>query len=265
MNQNDKPIGISFRRRDQLSADVIWSMFGKDSQSNSRFNALDTLVVTLHSVKMPVGFGRCTMKSKGRPLSVMAHLKQSIVEVKAEENCLAHAILIAISRLEKDPNYNSYRRGYKIRRVVQKLLKKTCIDLSNGAGISEIVRFQENFREYKIVVYHGLSCEDIMFEGQVYSVKRINLLYDDFERHYHVITNLTAAVARRYVCKACHKSCRRDVTHACDQTCSDCTFCNPCAFSGERIPCFACNRHFRSHTCFAKHKQRSMNKISVCE
>jgi len=27
VNENDKPIGISFRRKDQLSGDVIWSVF----------------------------------------------------------------------------------------------------------------------------------------------------------------------------------------------------------------------------------------------
>jgi len=68
VNQNDKPIGISFRRKDQLSGEVFRSVFEKVSQSNSRFNALDTLVVTVHSVRMPVGFGRCDLKSRGRPL-----------------------------------------------------------------------------------------------------------------------------------------------------------------------------------------------------
>jgi hypothetical protein len=29
VNQKDKPIGISFRRKDQLSGDVIWSVFEK--------------------------------------------------------------------------------------------------------------------------------------------------------------------------------------------------------------------------------------------
>ena len=67
---------------------MIWSVFEKVSQSNARFNALDTLVVTMHSVKMPAGFGRVALKSRGRPLSVMVHLKSSIVEVKAEEKCL---------------------------------------------------------------------------------------------------------------------------------------------------------------------------------
>ena len=88
VNQSDRPIGISFRRRDQLSVDAIWSVFEKVTQSNSRFNALDTMTVVLHSVKMPVGFGfhSAGMKTKGRPLSVMAHLKKSIIQVKTETN-----------------------------------------------------------------------------------------------------------------------------------------------------------------------------------
>ena len=81
VNQNDKPVGISLRRKDQLSAEVIWSVFEKVSQSNSRFNALDTLVVNVNSVKMPAGFGKGAKKNRGRPLSVMARLKTSIVEV----------------------------------------------------------------------------------------------------------------------------------------------------------------------------------------
>ena len=78
------------------------------SQSNSRFNALDTLVVTVHSIKMPGGFGKHALKSMGRQLSTMAHLKRSIVEVKTEENCLAHALVIAVAEAENDPNYKAY-------------------------------------------------------------------------------------------------------------------------------------------------------------
>jgi len=58
VNQNDKLIGTSFRRKDQLSGDVAWNVFEKVSQSNSRFSAMDPMVVTVHSVNMPVGFGR---------------------------------------------------------------------------------------------------------------------------------------------------------------------------------------------------------------
>ena len=126
----DKAIGISFRRRDQLSAEVIWSVFYKVAQSNARFNALDRLIV-IQIVRMPVGFEKTAVKSKGRPLSVMALVKHSIIEVKAETNCLAHALIIAIARLTMDPNYAVYRHGWKISPVVQHLLQSTVINLDD--------------------------------------------------------------------------------------------------------------------------------------
>jgi hypothetical protein len=104
VNVQDKIIGISFRRKVQINSDVIWSVFEKVAQSNARFNALDRLVVTVHSIKMPIGYGRDRgMATKGRPLGKMVHLKRSIIEVKAEENCLVHVLVIGIARLTKDP------------------------------------------------------------------------------------------------------------------------------------------------------------------
>jgi len=57
VNLLDKAIGISFRRKDQLSEEVIWSVFSMLAQSNARYNAMDRLIVVVHSVKMPVGLG----------------------------------------------------------------------------------------------------------------------------------------------------------------------------------------------------------------
>jgi len=73
----DRAIGISFRRKDQITGDVIWSVFQKVAQSNARFNALDTLVMTVHSVRMPAGHGRGDgIATNGRPLDLMARLKK---------------------------------------------------------------------------------------------------------------------------------------------------------------------------------------------
>jgi hypothetical protein len=151
MNQNDKPIGINFRRKYQLSGDVVWSVSEKVTQSNACFNALDRLFINIYSVTMPVGFWR--VSTKGRQISVMAHLKSSIIEVKAAENCLAHALCIDIARIKNDPNYNSYRRGMKIFPAVNVLLRETGIELRNGGGIPELTKFQEHLSQYRIVVY----------------------------------------------------------------------------------------------------------------
>jgi hypothetical protein len=119
VNVKDRAIGISFRRKDQITGDVIWSVFEKVAQSNARFNALDKLVMTVHSVKMPIGHG-CGIATKGRPLDIMVHLKKSIVKVKAKNNCLAHALVIAKAKVDGDPNYESYRHGYKTRPIVDR-------------------------------------------------------------------------------------------------------------------------------------------------
>jgi hypothetical protein len=172
----------------------------------------------------------------------MAHLKKSIIEVKAEENCLAHALIIAVARLTKDPNYKAYRQGNKIHPVVDRLLEVTGIDLTNGGGVPELTRFQEHYKDYRIVVYAGLERDAIIFDGHIESENSINLLYDDVTRHYHVIASLTGAMAKRYICKGCNKGCKRDITHKCEQTCSDCNSIPPCVTTYVRIPCDACNR-----------------------
>jgi hypothetical protein len=102
------------------------------------------------------------------------------------------------------------------------------------------------------MVYSGLRCVNIMFDGQVATPQRINLLYDD--RHYHVITNLTAAMAKRYVCPASNKGCRRGAQHRCEASCDACSAIPPCIQDNARIPCGECNRHFRKAVCFENHK-----------
>ena len=111
----------------------------------------------------------------------------------------------------------------------------------------------------------GLNCDEIMFEGRFETSERLNLLYYGVTRHYNVIWNLTAAMAKRFVCKACDNVGPRDLTHTCDQSCSSCMASPPCVSTGVRIPCADCDRHFRSQICFASHKRRIGSKKSVCE
>ena len=145
------------------------------------------------------------------------------------------------------------------------LLATTVIDLTNGGGIPEIMRFQEHFKEYVIVVFGELNCKDIVFDGQVESEKGISLLYDEVSNHYHVINRVTGALSRKYVCKGYNKGCERGVTHNCQETCSYCISVPPYPYTDVQIPCESCNRHFRSRACFDKHKTNKLGGKSVCE
>jgi len=109
-----------------------------------------------------------------------------------------------------------------------------------------------------------LNCEDVIFEGKVASEKRVNLLYDDVTRHYHVIANLTGAMSKQYICAVCSKSCDSGVTHKFSEACSDCMSIPPCISTHVRIPCGSCNRTFRSQACFERHKTNKLKGKPVC-
>jgi hypothetical protein len=54
------------------------------------------------------------------------------------------------------------------------------VDLSQGKGIPELGSFQQYLHNRnQIVVYTGLRSDSIIYEGQVASPKRINLLFDE--------------------------------------------------------------------------------------
>jgi len=76
-------------------------------------------------------------------------------------------------------------------------------------------------------------------------------------------------MAKRYVCRACNIGCSHSVRHMCEQTCSDCMTCPPCAYVGVRIPCVECNRHFRSQSFYDNHKKQQIGADrkgkTVCE
>jgi hypothetical protein len=84
-----------------------------------------------------------------------------------------------------------------------------------------------------------------------------------------MINNLTLAIAKRYVFEACNKGCRSDVTHLCDQICSDCHQSLPCIAADKCVFSSGCNKHFRSPKLFENHKKqprgKKKEKKSICE
>jgi hypothetical protein len=97
------------------------------------FNSLDSLTILVHPVVSSVGSGRVT--TKVRPHYVMSHIKRIMIDVKAEINCLVHALIIVVTKATNNSNYKAYRKGWKIFPAVQNSLQTTGIVLSKGAGI----------------------------------------------------------------------------------------------------------------------------------
>ena len=76
------------------------------------------------------------------------------------------------------------------------------VDLSNGGSLQEPAQFQEYLSDYKIIVFNGLNPDSVMFRGNSLSSKKLYLLYNADIKNYSVITNIKAAMAKKYICKA---------------------------------------------------------------
>jgi hypothetical protein len=173
---------------------------------------------------MPAGNGR--EKTKGRSIDVLNATKKCVVTVKAAVLCLAHALIIAIARVNNDPKYASYRHGYGLRQPLEDLLKASGVDLSNGGGLEELQQFQQYLSDYKIIVFDGLHPNRVMFSGNFLSDKKLYLLCNRDSGHYNVITNLKGAMAKTYICNGCDTL--YDKTHKCDKVCALCSATPPC-------------------------------------
>jgi len=156
----------------------------------------------------------------------MSAIKKSIVTVKAAVNCLAYAIIIAMTCVNGDPKYQSYRHGYVLEKPVEYLLKASGVNLSNGGGFEELRQFQDHISDCQIIVFDGLNPNRVMFSGNSRSAKKLHLLYDRANEHYNVITNLKGAMAKEYICTGC--DILYDKTHKCDKVRSLCTATPPC-------------------------------------
>jgi len=123
--------------------------------------------------------------------------------VKAAFLCLAHAIIIAMARVNNDPNYKSYRSGRCLKEPFEQLLNASGVDLSNGGGFEELQQFQQYLSGYKIIVFDGLYPDRVMFSGNSLSAKKLCLLYDPDSGQYNVITNLNGSMAKKNIRNGC--------------------------------------------------------------
>jgi len=102
-----------------------------------------------------------------------------------------------------DLKYALYRHGKGLKQRVEDLLNASGVYLSKGKGFKELQQFQEYLSDYKIIVYDGLNPDRLVFRGNPNSAKKLYLLYDQDSGHYNVVTNIKAAMAKRYICNGC--------------------------------------------------------------
>jgi hypothetical protein len=63
-----------------------------------------------------------------------------------------NAFIIAMVRVNGDPNYQSYRDGRGLKKPAEDLMKASGVHLTNGGGFQERQQFQDHLSDYQIIV-----------------------------------------------------------------------------------------------------------------
>lgn len=260
-----EPIYISFRRADQLNADVILNRIEAVLQSNANFIYDSNLITNISHIPMPNGNGR-KKKIQGIDTATFFKSKRSLISYQDMNDtfCLAYALILAkafcdghnslLKQLQNHPNL--------LKEKGLNLCHAALVDLSNGGGPDEIKQFQNYFKnQYRIVVYNGRSGESILYENTIQNnLPKLNILFEN--NHYVPIKSLTAAFNVSYYCDEieCHKGYASIYKHKCKFVCQSCFIKPPCDLKNISKNCLACSRNFKGEQCFKNHVTRK-----ICE
>lgn len=254
---------LSYREAYKITPETIFDLISSVYQSNSVGLDTDTFCLKMTSVSVPKGRGRCR---KYNNFNQECLTRKGITTINNIDNlCLPRALVVAIARVNKDPDLKNIREDRKKiqTKLAVKLAKDAGVEVTeDGCGILELKQFQQYLSEFKIVVYNYASRgRDVYFKGDVASNKILNLLF--YKKHYNVINSLTAAFGSKYYCADCHTPFEHIGHHRCRKQCPGCGKSPPCEFM-KKINCKYCGRWFRSTACYGKHLLGSSKNKSMC-
>lgn len=146
--------------------------------------------------------------------------KSSILQIRnQDELCCARALVTAIARHEKHPQWNSIRQGCAIQRqMAEQLHQRAGVPLLK-CGLEEVKKFQTVLSDYQIYVLSKEHFNGIIYDGVEGGVP-IYLYYHD--EHYDVITKMTGFLNRSYFCDTCKKGYSNKENHVCNNPCVYC-------------------------------------------
>ena len=124
-----------------------------------------------------------------------------------------------------------------------------------GEVFEELPQLQENFSDYKIIVFVSLNPDRDMFTGKSFSAKNFYLLF--VNGHFNVISNLKGISEKKYILKVVTiymTNARKFVP------------CVPLHHTLRKTKyCRICNRRFLSEKCFQTNLTLKVKGKLVCQ
>ena len=261
--QLETPISLPFMSVHQLTPERVFSQIERVVQSNRDFRLNDTVVVDLVHVEAPQGSGR--KKRDLIDLKEFLHKKRSIINIQNKDDlCLARALVVAIAKIEKDPEYKNLADSRrKAQEEKAKELHRSANVPFGPCGIPEVKKFQEYLTDYEINIVSLDHNNSIIYppSPSTIDVKPIYLYLH--HNHYDVITTMPGFLSKSYFCHKCRRSYDQTINHMCPGMCKSCR-AYECKVD-DLMGCDQCGRMFRSKACYDRHKEPVGRGKSVCE
>ena len=262
--QLDTPISLPFMPVEQLTTERVFSQIERVIQSNRDFRLNDTVTVDIIHVEAPQGSGR----SKRTTLNIREYLhkKGSVIIIKNNDNlCLVRALVVAIAKVENDPNYKNLRDPK--RRAQEKKARELheAANVSFGpCGIPEVDLFQKYLTNYEINIVSGNHNNSIIYPPKPSTSNSVTPIYLYLhDNHYDVITSMPGFLSTVYFCHTCRRSYTNKLKHLCPGMCKSCRSYD-CVVN-DPLECNECNRWFKSKACYNRHKEPVDGTRSVCQ
>ena len=222
-------------------------------------------MVDIVHIETPRGSGR---KRIHLDIGEFLHKKRSIISIRNKDDlCLARALVVAIAKIEKAPEYKSLvdSRGQCQEKAAKELHKLANVPLG-PCGIPEVQLFQKYLTCYEINIISADHNNAIIHPSaptkpSAPNVKPVYLYLH--HNHYDVITTIPGFLGNVYFCHKCRQSYDHATDHVCPDMCKSCRSLN-CIVKDPR-KCSQCNRWFKSETCYEQHKKPIGAGKSVCE
>ena len=256
----DFPISLPFMRRSALTVDRILSEIERIMHSYEQFVLNESLGIELIHVRLPGGG-----VSKRKPYVDLERLlkdKTSVIRIQnTDELCLARALVVAVARIEKDPQWNNIRQGRNIQNTMAMNLHHRAGVPLGKCGIAEIKLFQNALPNYQIYVLSRDHFNAIVYSGPEGGIP-IYIYHHD--QHFDVISKISGFLKRNFFCLKCKKGYDHMETHRCNNPCIYCHHIHDFK-SVEWVYCKDCHRHLQDGVCFELHKRKTKLGKSTCE
>ena len=259
--QLDTPISIPFLPLVQLTPERVFSAVQRVMQSNREFRLNDTVTVDLIHVEAPQGSGRS--KRSVVNIKEYLHKKGSVITIKNNDNlCLARALVVAIAKVEKAPNYAYLRDVDRAQEKKARELHAAANVPLGPCGIEEVKLFQKHLTSYEINIISGNHDNAIIYPSEHSdNVTPIYLYLHD--NHYDIVTSMPGFLRRSYFCHKCRKGYSNKFDHLCPGMCKSCR-AYECVVN-DPLTCDECKRFFKNRACYDRHKVQIGGTKSICQ